>query len=515
VVKDNGLQEEPQCPGERYSITWAVCRARRARLYPKCRGCKFNTDELEVQAKAEALARGKDFDVIFKAYDIRGVVDEQLDEEVAWKVGHATSQYLLSGLTGPQRGQPSGQTVVLGYDMRTSSERLSKACLEGILATGARCVLIGEVETPAVYFAVATLEACGGIMITASHNAAAYNGFKIAGPAAAPVGMGSGLEKIKQIAETIKSTDSSLHGSMLQEDISSRYVLHVKSFAGDIKPMKLVLDASNGMASKWTPSLLRQFNLDVEPLNYERSGRFSHDPNPLVEENLVDLRQRVLATLAGFGVCFDGDGVRVVFVDEKAEPVRPDFITALLAAEFLKDERGASIVYDLRSTWAVREEIEKRGGVPRRERVGHTFVKQAMRKYNAPFGGEVSGHYYYRDNFFCDSGIITLLKVLTLLSGTRRKFSTLLKPFKKYHSTGEVNFEVEDADDVIHNLAKAHADGKIDFLDGTTVEYGDWWFNVRKSNTEPLVRLNIEAKTEKLKDEKFAELKSIIGTPKE
>ncbi|MDK1032556.1 MAG: phosphomannomutase/phosphoglucomutase, partial [Planctomycetia bacterium] len=310
-------------------------------------------------------------------------------------------------------------------------------------------------------------------------------------------------------------TDSPLRASVIQEDISSRYLLHVRSFAGEIKPMKVVHVASNGMASKWTPSLLRQYNIDVEPLNYERSGRFSHEPNPLIVKNLADVMQRVLASRARLGVCFDGDADRAVFVDENGEPVRADRIVALLAGGFLKEERGASILYDPRCTWAVPEEIERLGGVPRRERVGHTFFKEAMRKYDAPFGGEMSGHYYYRDNYYCDSGVITLLKVLTELSATEAGFSELLEPFGKYHSTGEVNFEVEDPDAVLGELAKTHADGKIDFLDGTTVEYDDWWFNVRRSNTEPLVRLNLEAKTEKLCDEKFEELKGILGTPKE
>ncbi|MDP6381453.1 MAG: phosphomannomutase/phosphoglucomutase, partial [Phycisphaerae bacterium] len=380
--------------GDRYPITWAVCRARRVRLYPKCRGCKFNADELEAQARAEALEHGKDFDVIFKAYDIRGIVDENLDEEVAWKVGFAVGQYLLGCLDGAQREQPSAQKVILGYDMRPSSEPLSKACSEGVLASGADCTVIGQVETPALTFAVASLGACGGIMITASHNPVQYNGFKICGFGALPVGAGTGLEKIKEIAKGVTSTERPLRGKMLQVDISSRYLVHLKTFAGDIKPMKMVLDASNGMASKWTPSLLRQFNLDVDPLNYERSGRFAHDPNPMVVNNLAALQGRVRATGARLGVCFDGDADRAVFVDENAEPVRSDVVTALLAGEYLKKGRDVPIIYDLRSTWALKEEIERYGGTPRRERVGHTFFKAAMRKYDAPFGGELSGHYY-------------------------------------------------------------------------------------------------------------------------
>jgi len=280
--------------------------------------------------------------------------------------------------------------------------------------------------------------------------------------------------------------------------------------------MRIGLDTSNGMASKWVPSLLREFIVGTESLNLERSGRFAHEPNPLKEAALEDLKRRVRATGAACGACFDGDADRVGFVDETGETVPNDLITALLVPEFLRDERGATIVYDLRSTRALKEEILKHGGVPRREKVGHSFMKAALRETNAPFGGELSGHSYYRDNYFCDSAVITLLKVLTVLSKhPDETLGELIAPLRRYVTTGEVNFEVEDKDAMIRKLAKTFSDGTVDFLDGVTVEYDSWWFNCRPSNTEPLLRLTLEADNVQVKDEMVEKLIGILGEPSE
>jgi phosphomannomutase len=278
--------------------------------------------------------------------------------------------------------------------------------------------------------------------------------------------------------------------------------------------MRMALDASNGMASKWMPSLLREFNVELETLNLERAGRFNHEPNPLKEENLAELQARVRSTEAAFGACFDGDADRVGFVDETGEMVPNDLITALLAPRVLADEPGAAIVYDLRSSWALREEIVKAGGKPVRERVGHSHLKAAMRRTNAPFGGELSGHTYFRDNWFCDSAAITLMRVLTVLSEQpETPLSALIAPLRRYASTGEVNFEIQDKDAAIKQLARTFSDGKVDFLDGVTVEYEDWWFNCRPSNTEPLLRLCLEAKSPELRDEKYEKLIEMLGEP--
>jgi len=506
--------EPRHCPDEKYPITEAVCRARRARHYPKCKTCKWR--DVAAESRAPAADPAVDLDAVFKSYDIRGLADQQIHKTLAWKVGFATARHLLERLEPEEQAEPEEQWLIVGHDMRPTSEGLARAVSDGFRAAGAGALVIGEVETPAVYFAVGSLQALGGIMVTASHNPVAYNGFKITGPGCVPVGMKSGLEKIKEIVAGLSDTDRHPTGPLRQHDISSAYLLHVKRFAGEIRPMRIVLDASNGMASKWVPSLLRECIIDVEPLNLERAGRFKHEPNPLREVNLQELKARVRASDAALGVCFDGDADRVGFVDENGDTVSNDLVTALLVPDVLAAEPGAPIIYDLRSSWALREEIEAHGGVPRRERVGHTYLKAAMRETNAPFGGELSGHSYYRDNFFCDNAVITLLKVLTVLSKyPDRTFSELIRPLRRYHSTGEVNFEVEDKQGMIKRLARTFSDGKVDFLDGVTVEYEDWWFNCRPSNTEPLLRLCLEAKTPEIRDEKYEALIEILGEPSE
>ena len=504
--------EPRRCPDEKYPITEAICRGRRSRHFPKCKTCKWR--DVADQPPPPPAESGVDLDKIFKAYDIRGLVDSQITKTLAWKVGFGTATHLLERLEPEARFKPEAQEVVVGRDMRPTSEDLARAVAEGIRAAGVGACVIGEVETPAVYFAVGSLEALGGIMVTASHNPVTYNGFKITGPGAVPVGIGSGLEKIREIVAGLGDAHQAAVGPLRMHDISSAYLLHLKKFAGEIRPMKIALDTSNGMASKWVPSLLREYNLQVEGLNYERAGRFKHEPNPLKEANLEELKGRVRASGASLGACFDGDADRVGFVDENGEVVSNDLITALLAPGVLAEERGATIVYDLRSSWALKEVIEAHGGVPRRERVGHSFLKVAMRETNAPFGGELSGHSYYRDNYFCDNAVITLLKVLTILSAhPERSFSELVKPLRRYSTTGEVNFEVRDKAGLIKRLARTFSDGKVDFLDGVTVEYADWWFNCRPSNTEPLLRLCLEAKTPQLRDEKYEELIQILGEP--
>ncbi len=503
--------EPRRCPDEKYPITEAICRGRRLHHFPKCKTCKWRDVADQTPPPAES---GVDLDKIFKAYDIRGLVDSQITKTLAWKVGFGTATHLLECLEPEARFKPEAQEVVVGHDMRPTSGDLARAVAEGIRAAGVGACVIGEVETPAVYFAVGSLATLGGVMVTASHNPVTYNGFKITGPGAVPVGIGSGLEKIREIVAGLGDAHPAAVGPLRMHDISSAYLLHLKKFAGEIRPMKIALDTSNGMASKWTPSLLREYNLQVEGLNYERAGRFKHEPNPLKEANLEELRGRVRASGASLGACFDGDADRVGFVDENGEGVSNDLITALLVPGVLAEERGATIVYDLRSSWALREEILSHGGVPRRERVGHSFLKAAMRETNAPFGGELSGHSYYRDNYFCDNAVITLLEVLTVLSAhPERSFSELVKPLRRYYATGEVNFEVKDKAGLIKRLARTFSDGKVDFLDGVTVEYADWWFNCRPSNTEPLLRLCLEAKTEQLRDEKYEELIGILGEP--
>jgi len=452
---------------------------------------------------------------IFKAYDIRGLYGEQLDEQAAWKIGHATAQFLRSMVHGYNRGLANAQSICVGRDMRTHSPSLAKSLIEGMNAAGANVIDIGMIDTPQMYFAINHLGVCGGVQVTASHNPAAYNGFKISGQMARPIGADTGLNDIKHIATALLHTLGRPNGSVEHCDLTEEYKRHVLKFLDSKhRPLKMIIDASNGMAGKMVPLIFGQLpNLDVTVLNKECTGTFKHDPNPLIEANLRELKETVQKQNADFGVCFDGDADRLVMVDEKGQPVPCDIMTALMVPYFLKKNPGSTIVYDLRSSHVVQEEILKYGGIPRRERVGHAFMKKTLRDSHACFGGELSGHFYYRDNFYADSGMITLVHLINILGATSQPASEMIAPLKRYYSSGEVNFEVEDKAGMMKELARKFGQGQVDDLDGITVQFKDWWFNVRPSNTEPLLRLNVEAKTPELLEEKFAQLKSILGQP--
>lgn len=453
---------------------------------------------------------------IFKAYDIRGLYQEQLDEEAAWKIGHASAQFLRSLLRGYERGQANAQSVCVARDMRTHSPSLTKALIEGMNATGANVIDIGLIDTPQMYFAINHLGTCGGVMVTASHNAAQYNGFKISGLQAKPVGEDTGLKEIKHIATALLHTKGAVNGSVESFDITSDYRNHVlKFYEPGIRPLKFVVDASNGMAGKSIPDVFEGMDAPIEiiPINFKHDGTFKHDPNPLVEANLQELKDTIKSESADFGVCFDGDADRLMMVDEQGTNISCDLLTALMVPYFLKKNPKSAIIYDLRSSHVVQEEIIKYGGTPRRERVGHSFMKKSLRDSHAVFGGELSGHFYYRDNFFADSGMITLVHMLNIVGHSNQTVSEMISPLRRYSASGELNFEVDDKQTTMNELGKKYSDGQQDDLDGVTIQLKDWWFNVRPSNTEPLLRLNLEAKTPEMLSEKLAELKAFLGEP--
>ncbi|MGR3296486.1 MAG: phosphomannomutase/phosphoglucomutase, partial [Candidatus Bathyanammoxibius sp.] len=341
------------------------------------------------------------------------------------------------------------------------------------------------------------------------------NGFKVCREHAMPVGLESGLAKLRDLAIHPPVAGVGSPGKVIKKDIMDEYVEHVHSFIKKIRAMRIVIDAGNGMAGKMVPLIFNGLPCDIIPLYFELDGNFpNHEANPLKLENLKALQERVREENAQLGVAFDGDADRVAFVDEKGEAVGSDMVTALIAREFLAEDKGATVVYDLRSSWVVKEEIERCGGVAYREKVGHAYIKNTMRDRNAVFGGELSGHYYFRDNFFADSGMIALIEMLNIFGRKRVSMSNLVAPLKKYYSSGEINFTVEDKDAMIDQLAKNFSDGKLDRLDGVTVEYRDWWFNARKSNTEPKLRLNVEAKTRDLMTTALHRLSAIIEDKK-
>jgi len=451
---------------------------------------------------------------IFKAYDIRGVYPDQIDEEVAWKVGYAAARFLRSLLRGYERGQAEAQSICVGRDMRTHREAIAQALIKGMNAIGANVIDIGMIDTPQIYFAINHLGTCGGVQVTASHNPAKYNGFKVSGLGAKPVGVDTGLKDIEHIATALVHTKAKAGGSVKKRDLTAEYKNHVLKFLKpNIDGLKIAIDASNGMAGKLVPAVFGGLPIKIIDLNFKHTGKFKHEPNPLIEENLADVKAAVKKQNCDFGVCFDGDADRLIMVDEKGKSIGCDLMTALLAAYFLKAKPKSTIVYDLRGSRVVVEEIIKNDGTPRRERVGHAFMKKALRDSHAVFGGELSGHFYYRDNYYADSGLITLTHVLNIVSDANVPVSELIKPLRRYYSSGEVNFQVDDKQAKMDELEKKYGDGQIDHLDGVTISYKDWWFNCRPSNTEPLLRLNVEAGKKKLLDEKLSEIAKQLGRP--
>lgn len=456
---------------------------------------------------------------IFKAYDVRATYPNPLNEEAAWKVGHATGQYLLRSRQNPGSAATSVKmqnTVCIGRDMRPHSPDLAKALSDGIRSTGLSVIDVGMVDTSFIYFAVNHLDCVGGVMVTASHNPAHYNGFKISGPKAKPIGSATGLDDIKRIASTLRVGNTGLNGDYIEMDLWRSYRQHVLSFLNLGRRLKVVVDASNGMAGKMVPAVFGGIdNLEIVELLFEITGSFVHEPNPLVDSNMDMLKARVLEEKADLGACFDGDADRCFFVDERGRTIGCDHLTALLARDFLRQpgNQGATIVYDLRSSHVVPDEIRAAGGVPKRDRVGHAFIKKTLAETKAVFGGELSGHFYFRDNFFADSGAIAFARVVSVLSNQVGEMSTLIDPLKRYSQSGELNFHIDDKDAKIREIAENYKKGQIDYLDGVTIDLGDWWFNLRKSNTEPMLRLNLEARTPAMLDEKFKELKRFLGEP--
>lgn len=458
---------------------------------------------------------------IFKAYDVRATYPDMLNEPTAWKIGYATAQFLRKQKTSPAEVKLT-DSLVVGRDMRLSSPSLANALCDGIRAAGLNVIDIGMIDTSMIYFAINHLSALGAIQTTASHNPAQYNGFKISGPKARPIGSASGLDDIKQIALSLPADNSAANanpapiGKYSQLDLWAPYRAHVLKFLQLDRPLRVVVDGSNGMAGKMVPAVFGNVpGLTLIPLLFEITGKFTHEPNPLVEANLDALKERIRAEKPDLGACFDGDADRCVFLDETARLIGSDLATALLARDFLLQpaNRGATVVYDLRSSRVVADEITSAGGVPRRDRVGHAFIKKTLAETSAVFGGELSGHFYFRDNFFADSGAIAFARLLSIVSAQSKPLSNLVTPLRRYHQSGEINFEVPDKDATIRALAQAYPKAKIDYLDGITINNGDWWFNVRPSNTEPLLRLNLEAQSQSQLDEKFAELKSLLGEP--
>jgi phosphomannomutase len=439
-------------------------------------------------------------DGIFKAYDIRGVYPGELDEEAARRIGVAFSTFVDS------------PKVVLGRDMRASSPSLAAAFSEGVTSTGRDVVDVGLISTDGLYFASGTLD-LPAAMFTASHNPARYNGIKVCRAQAAPIGSDSGLVEIRDLAEQANPSEGAGGGRVENVDLLADYAAHCRTFinASSLRPLKVAIDAGNGMAGLTVPAVLGELPFEVEALYFELDGTFpNHPANPIEPENLAALQKTVLEEGCDLGLAFDGDADRVFVVDDKAEPVSGSLTTALVADRLLKKNPGETILYNLICSWTVPEVVKENGGHPVRTRVGHSFIKRVMAETGAIFGGEHSGHYYFRDNYRADSGMIAALLILEALSAESAALSELLKPFQRYVASGEINSEVNDQQGAMEELARYYSEGKEDRTDGLTVEFDDWWFNCRPSNTEPLLRLNLEARTKGLMEEKRDEVLGLI-----
>ncbi len=445
---------------------------------------------------------------VFKAYDVRGIYPDELDERLALAIG-----FHFRGILEADDLARGGR-IVVSRDMRASSVPLARALSDGLRAAGLTVVDIGLATTPMNYFAIGHLRTSGGIQVTASHNPAKYNGLKFSRRDAIPVSSETGIARLQELVHDQPVQLSPPLAGVEQCDIADAYRKHVLGFVRLREPrLRVAVDVANGMATLYR-GLLDELNIELVPLFFGLDGSFpNHEANPLKPENLRDLQRAVREQGCALGVAFDGDADRAIFVDDAATDVGADMITALLAAPILERFPGAPIVYDIRSSWATREAILAAGGKPVRERVGHSFMKATMRRIGSPFGGELAGHFYYRENFFADSSLITTIEVLNELRRSGRSLSEALRPFRRYSSTGEVNFHVEDKDGMIRRLASVFSDGAADYTDGITVEYPDWWFNVRPSNTEPFLRLVMEARTPELLAQARQRMLAILGRP--
>lgn len=440
---------------------------------------------------------------IFGSYDIRGIYGQDLNDEVAYLIGRAAVQHLQVS------------EIVVGRDMRVSSPQLAAALIRGITDQGADAIELGMTTTDELYFAVGKFNYAAGVMVTASHNPGKYNGMKFCRAEARPISKETGLAEIRDLAASGTFAQPTRHGEIIQRDVIKDYVSHALSFIDikNIKPLKVVIDAGNGMAGMVMPEVFKHLPCTLIPLYFELDGTFpNHPASPIEPENTVDLRRKVREVGADLGAAFDGDADRMFPVDERGEIVDGSMVTAIAANSLLRKYPGSTILYNLIVSKSVPELIEQLGGKSFRTRVGHSYIKADMRTYNAVFGGEHSGHFYFRDNWYADSGLIAFLMTLELVSQANKPLSETLKPLDHWARSGEQNSTLQDAKGKLEALVERF--GKeaksVDRLDGVTLDFGDWWFNARASNTEPFLRLNVEARTQELMEQKRDEMLAFI-----
>ena len=441
---------------------------------------------------------------IFRAYDIRGIYPQEIDEQTAYKLGQAFVKFL------------DKKNIIVGRDARLSSPLLKKSLIQGMLNSGARVIDIGLSTSPMMDFAVAHWKCDGGINVTASHNPPQYAGFKLVRRDAMPISINNGLKDIKRLIEEDNFIEKK--GKLVKKDILVEYIRFNFRDIGKIKPFKVVIDTANAVAGILIDPIRKKLPLKIYHLFPELDGGFpNHSPDPLVERNLICLKKEVKKRRADLGVAFDGDGDRIVLINEKGKLVRGDLLCAFMAKLILRDNPGQKILYDLRSSNIIKDVVDEKKGSSVKDisvmgRVGHSFIKERMRKENIIFAGELSGHYYHRDHYFSEAPLFIFLKVLEEMS-RGQSLSLLIKPFRKYFHSGEINFKVENKKEVLKNLENKFKKGKVLKIDGLRVDFPDWWFNARLSHTEPYLRLVVEADNKELMENKVKELSSLIKGP--
>ncbi len=532
------------CPGEeRVRISDAVCRGRRRAHFPKCHGCQFNEDEqpdervakvvaparepVEAAARARVIngqiveTRKADSGIgsMFRISDIVGAVPDPMSDDAAWRIGHATAQFLRSKLRGYDRADPEANSIVIGRDSRPHSPQIERALVEGIRATGTDVMMLGIVDTPQLYFAVEKIGACGGVMISAGHHNITDNGFRICGVGATPIGIDTGLGSIRDIAVRVPRHVTGANSRRLDRDFSEAYSEFVRRPLAGAKsrlprPLKVVVDASNGAAGVSINNIFRGIrNLRILRVNFEHDGVFKHEPNPLRNHSLREMRQVLRDEKADFAVCFDAAGERCVFVDDKSKTVRPEFMIGLIARHLLDRHPGSPIVFDHRASAATEEEILRAGGIAIRERIGASYIKRTMGENEAVFGGDLSGRFFFRDAGNSESGLLAFVHVINLMLAQSAPLSEIVRPLQRYSASGELRFRCENTERAIGNLAAALPQARTERFDGVTFRFTDWWFNVRPNAAERVLRVNIEARSRKQIDEKLASLEPFLGEP--
>lgn len=446
---------------------------------------------------------------IFKSYDVRGVYPSELSDDVAYAIGRC-----FVPLVGSQPSSGARARIVVGRDMRSSGRKLSEALARGASEAGADVVDIGMISTDALYFAVGKFDFDGGVMITASHNPAQYNGMKFTRSQAEAISLDTGLATLRdQLLSEELPPKAATAGTVSNRNVLDDFAQHCLSFVdgAKIKPFRIAVDAGNGMAGETVPHVFKSLPCEVVPLFFELDGSFpNHPASPIEPENMLDLQAAVRKHRCDLGAAFDGDADRMFIVDEKGGLIDGSTVTALVALNTLKKHPGAKILYNLICSRSVPELIEKGGGVPIRSKVGHSIIKALMREEDAVFGGEHSGHFYFRDNWYADSGMIALLQCLELFSEANEPVNAVIAPIDKRFRSGEINSRVGDAAAKMREIEERYAGASIDHLDGVTISYPDWWMNVRPSNTEPLLRLNVEGDTRALMEQHRDEALALI-----